>query len=216
LGFISISSSIFLLLCIAKGVGEHRLNISILILAAGESRRFGKTKQLFLLGEQTILQKTIDNYTGSIANEVLVVLGHESTKIRNSIKDRPIITIENPNYDQGMSTSIIAGLDSINPSAQGIVLAMADQPFVDTQTINQLIELFKSNNKGIVTPVYHGKRGNPVIFDIKYKIELLKLKGDIGGRDIVKNHPDDVLEVPVNCAGILLDIDTEENYNQII
>ncbi|HEY4711225.1 MAG TPA: nucleotidyltransferase family protein [Dehalococcoidia bacterium] len=87
-----------------------------------------------------------------------------------------------------------------------------DQPFVDSQTINSLVEAFIANNKGIIIPVYQGRRGNPVIFAIRYKDELLNLKGDVGGREIIKRHPDDVLEVAVNCEGILLDIDTMENY----
>ena len=193
-------------------MGEYRLNISILILAAGESKRFGRTKQLLQLGNQTILQKTIDNCTCSIATEVRVILGHDAAKIKKSLTNQSIITVENPNYHQGMSTSITAGLASVDPDTQGILLALADQPFVDTKTINQLIESFKSSSKSIVIPLYNHKRGNPVIFDIKYKQELLKLKGDIGGRDIIKNHPDDILEVPVDCEGVLLDIDTEDSY----
>jgi hypothetical protein len=82
-----------------------------------------------------------------------------------------------------------------------------------SQTINSLVEAFTANRRGIIIPVYRGRRGNPVIFAIRYKGELLNLKGDVGGREIIKRHPDDVLEVAVNCKGVLLDVDTMEDYN---
>jgi molybdenum cofactor cytidylyltransferase len=191
------------------------LNIAVLILAAGESKRFGKTKQLLSIGTQTVLQKTTGNYTGSNAGQVIVILGHQSEQIAASIRNMPVTVVINQNYKQGMGTSIAAGLAAIKPGIEGIMLALADQPLVDTATINFLIDAFKSGGKGIVIPAYKSKRGNPVIFDIKYKAQLMLLKGDVGGREIIKNNPGDVLEISVNSKGVLLDIDTEESYNRI-
>jgi molybdenum cofactor cytidylyltransferase len=191
------------------------LNIAVLILAAGESKRFGKTKQLLSIGTQTVLQKTTGNYTGSNAGQVIVILGHQSEQIAASIRDLPVTVVINKNYKQGMGTSIAAGLAAIKPGTEGIMLALADQPLIDTVTINFLIDAFKSGGKGIIIPVYKGKRGNPVIFDSKYKEQLMLLKGDVGGREIIRNNPGDVLEISVNSEGVLLDIDTEESYNRI-
>ena len=109
-------------------------------------------------------------------------------------------------FFQGMSLIKILGL-------AGVMFALADQPFIDSQTINHLIEAFGTHNKGIIIPIYQGRGGHPVIFAIKYKEELLRLKGDIGGREIIARHPNDILEVAVNCEGILIDIDTVESYN---
>jgi molybdenum cofactor cytidylyltransferase len=88
------------------------------------------------------------------------------------------------------------------------MLTMADQPFVDSQTINRLIEEFKTHDKGIAIPTYKGRRGHPLIFSLKYKAPLAGLKEDIGGREIIREHPEDVLEVAVDCEGIVIDIDT--------
>jgi molybdenum cofactor cytidylyltransferase len=187
----------------------------MLILAAGESKRFGKTKQLLSIGTQTVLQKTIGNYINSNASQVIVVLGHQSEQIAASIRNMPVTVVINNNYKQGMGTSIVAGLSAVKTGTEGIMLALADQPLVDTETINFLIHAFKSGGKGIIIPVYKGKRGNPVIFDNKYMDQLLHLTGDIGGREIIKNNPGDVIEIPVNSEGVLLDIDTEESYNRI-
>jgi molybdenum cofactor cytidylyltransferase len=190
--------------------------ISAILLAAGESNRMGQPKQLMPFGQSTTLERTIDNLLNSAVSETIVVLGYRNEEIRQTISGKPVKIAINPDYQKGMSASIIAGLKQIDKRARAVLLALGDQPFVDSQTINSLVEAFIANKKGIIIPVYQGRRGNPVIFAIKYKGELSNLKGDIGGRDIIKCHPDDVLEVAVNCEGVSLDIDTAENYTSMI
>jgi molybdenum cofactor cytidylyltransferase len=189
--------------------------ISAILLAAGESNRMGQPKQLLPFGQSTIVERTIDNLLNSAVSETIVVLGYRDEEIRKTIAGKPVKLVINPDYQQGMSTSIIAGLKQVDKRARAVLIALSDQPFVNSQTITSLVEAFIANNRGILIPVYQGRRGNPVIFTIKYKGELLNLKGDVGGREIIKRHPDDVLEVAVNCEGVLLDIDTMENYTPI-
>jgi molybdenum cofactor cytidylyltransferase len=189
--------------------------ISAILLAAGESNRMGQPKQLMPFGQSTILERTIDNLLNSAASETIVVLGYREEDIRKTIAGKPVKIAINPDYQQGMSASIIAGLKQIDKRARAVLIALGDQPFVDSQTINSLVEAFIANSKGIIIPVYQGRRGNPVIFAIRYRGELLNLKGDVGGREIIKRHPDDVLEVVVNCEGVLLDIDSMQNYTSI-
>ena len=187
--------------------------ISAIILAAGESRRMGEPKQLMPLGKTTILERTVDNFLNSEVHDVIVVVGYKAEEIISLIADRSVAIAVNSAYREGMSTSIVAGLSLISDNTQGVMLALADQPFIDSHTINNLIEAFGVHNKNIAIPVYQGKRGHPVTFAIKYKEELLRLKGDIGGREIIGQHPDDILEVIVDCEGICVDIDTIDNYN---
>lgn len=186
--------------------------ISAIILAAGESRRMGKPKQLMPLGKTTILERTVENFLNSKVYDVIVVVGYRAEEVISLIANRPVAVVVNSAYRDGMSTSIVAGLSLIGDKTQGVMLALADQPFVDSQTINRLIEVFGAHNKGIAIPVYQGQRGHPVIFTIRYKEELLALKGDIGGRQIINQHPDDVLEVTVDCEGICIDLDTVDSY----
>jgi len=184
--------------------------ISAIILAAGESKRMGKLKQLIPFGRSTILEQTIDNYLNSEVNEVIIVLGHRAEEAKGIIAARPVKLAINPNYQQGMSTSIIVGLNMVDSRARAVMIALGDQPFIDSQAINRLIEEFCNHDKGIAIPTYQGRRGHPVLFAMKYKEKLLELKGDIGGRQIISDHPDDVLEVAVNCEGIYIDIDTNK------
>ena len=186
--------------------------ISAILLAAGQSKRMGETKQLMRVGHSTIVEQSIDNLLNSKADEVIVVLGYKAEEVQNTIGARPIKSTINHHYRDGMSTSIKAGLNLVDSRADAVMLALGDQPFIDSQTINQLIDTFHDHDKGIVIPVYQGKHGHPVIFTIKHKDELLKLKGDIGGREIIDRYPGDVLEVAVSCEGVCIDIDTLGGY----
>jgi molybdenum cofactor cytidylyltransferase len=186
--------------------------VSAILLAAGESKRMGKPKLLLPIGGSTVLEKAIDNLLNSGVDEVIVVVGDRAQEMIERIGNRPVKVTINPAYGEGMSTSIVTGLNLVNDSARAVMLALADQPLIDSQTINKLIEAFIGHDKGIVIPAYEGRRGHPVIFSTKYKKELLGLGGDIGGRQIIKEHPDDVLELAVDSEGIDIDIDTVDDY----
>ncbi len=187
--------------------------VSSILLAAGKSKRMGKPKQLMPWGQITVVEQTVDNLLSSAVKEVIVVLGHKAEEVIKIIAAKPVKLAINRDYEQGMSTSIIAGLNLVDSQAQAVMLALGDQPLIDCQTINRLIEEFYNHDKGITIPTYQGRRGHPVIFAMKYEEKLRELKGDIGGRQIIKDHPEDILEVPVNCEGISIDIDTIGSYH---
>jgi molybdenum cofactor cytidylyltransferase len=182
--------------------------VSAILLAAGEAKRMGRLKQLMPLGSSTMVEQTIDNLLASRVGEVIVVLGYKAEEVKKRIAGRPVKIVVNPEYSQGMGTSIAAGLKLVDSQARAVMLALADQPFVDSPTIDKLIEEFQTHDKGIAIPTYRGRRGHPIIFSIEYKAPLSGLTSDIGGREIISEHPDDVLEVAVDCEGIIIDIDT--------
>ncbi len=191
------------------------VSISAIILAAGESKRMGKQQKLLMpLERTTILEQTVDNFINSNVSEVIVVAGFQAEEIKRLMVNKPVTVVVNPHFHQGMSTSIIVGLQRITDESRGIMITLADQPFIDSRTINQLIREFGLHSKGIVVPTHQGRRGHPVILSGKYRPELLTLKGDVGARQILALHPEDVLEVAVDCEGVLLDIDTLDGYNQ--
>jgi molybdenum cofactor cytidylyltransferase len=188
--------------------------ISAIVLAAGQSKRMRNLKQLLYMGSQTLLERALDTYIASTVSQVIVVVGAAAEEVVESIGQRPVDIIVNERYKDGMSTSMIKGLEMVDEKAAAVLFALVDQPFVDSTTIDRLIDGFISGEKGIVVPVYQGRRGNPVIFDIKYRRELQLLSGDRGGKTIVECHFDDVLEVEVNCRGVVEDIDTVDEYNK--
>jgi molybdenum cofactor cytidylyltransferase len=186
--------------------------ISAILLAAGQSKRMGKSKLLMPFGQSTMIEQTVDNLLGSAANEVVVVLGDRAGAVKRLIAERPVKLAINPDYEQGMSTSIVAGLKLVDRRTRAVMIALGDQPLIDSQTINRLIAGFLSHDKGIAIPTYRGERGHPVIFDVKYWRQMLTLDGDVGARQIVQKNPDDIIEVAVDCEGIQIDIDTADCY----
>lgn len=186
--------------------------VSVILLAAGESKRMGKPKLLLPFGKGTVLGQTIDNLLSSKVGEVIVVVGYRAQGMIKAIANRPVKVVVNPFYHQGMSTSIVTGLNLVDDKAQWLMIALADQPLINSKTFNRLIKESLGADKGIIIPIYGGKRGNPIIFSTKYKEELLSLKGDVGGRQIIKQHPDDILEVATDSESINIDIDTMGNY----
>ncbi|GAI07868.1 unnamed protein product [marine sediment metagenome] len=195
---------------------DNAVFISALLLAAGESKRMGRQKLLLPFGASTIIEQTISNLLNSKVDEVIVVVGYREKELVKRIASKPIKIAVNPQYHQGVSTSIIAGLNLIDKRAKAVMIALADQPGINSKVIDKLIQEFHRHNKGIGIPTYRGNRGHPVIFSIKYKGAFLKLTGDVGGREIIGEHRYDILEIPVDSKGINVDVDTLSDYEQLI
>jgi len=192
------------------------LFISALLLAAGESKRMGRPKLLLPLGGSTIIEQAVDNLLGSRVDEVVVVVGYRAQELERKIARKPVKIVRNRRYRQGMSTSLIAGLSAIDRRAQAIMVALADQPFVESPLIDELLEEFKKHDRGILVPVCQGRRGHPVVLSLKYRERLLALRGDVGARQLIEENPDDVLEVPVESEGVNVDLNTPEDYTRLV
>ena len=101
----------------------------------------------------------------------------------------------------------------MGPKSEAILIALADQPLVETDLIDHLIDIYRQNPHGIVLPSYKGKRGHPVILNrLRYQEEMGKLMGDVGCRPILNRHPEDILEVEVDSEGVIVDIDSWGEY----
>jgi molybdenum cofactor cytidylyltransferase len=188
--------------------------ISAIVLAAGESKRMGQTKQLLEFRGKTILEHVLDNLLNSQVGEVILVLGHEAERIRQKVPAQKIMVVINRHYKEGMSTSIRTGLMAMDKKAEAFMVVLADQPAISKGIFNRLIQSFEGARpeKSIVLPTYRGTRGHPVLLGMKYKEEALRLKGDVGCRQILVNHPEDILEIEVDSDVVLYDIDTPEDY----
>ena len=185
-----------------------------IILSAGESKRMGTAKQLLPWGKTIILQQVIDNATASNLAQIILVLGCRAGEIANQItlssKTRIVI---NNDYQEGMSSSVKCGVKNALAGAEAYMLLLGDQPFIGPAIINRVLYENQNRQHGIVIPVYNGKRGHPVIFDAKYKDELLAI-ADLGAKAVVNNHPEGILEVHLDAPEILTDIDTPQDYRE--
>lgn len=186
--------------------------VRAIILAAGESRRMGKVKLLLPFGEKTIIETVIDSVIQSDIDEVLVVLGSNAENIAEKIRNYPLMTTVNPNFRDGMLSSIQWGFENVPESIEAVLVMLGDQPLVTSSVINRIIQTYKQTKKGIILPVYHKRRGHPILIDFKYRDEVKQINPDTGLRELVHNHTQDILEVEVDDPGILKDIDTLEDY----
>jgi len=190
--------------------------ISAIVLAAGESRRMGGTKQLLPWHEKTVLGHLLDTLQSSSVGEIILVLGHEAERILEKVAIREIKVVFNPDYQKGMSTSLRRGLMAANQAADGFLVVLADQPAITPEIIDRLIDSFGQvqPGKNIVAPSFRGRRGHPVLFGRKYREEFGGLTGEVGGREILARHPEDILVLEVDTDAVLIDLDTPEDYRR--
>jgi len=189
--------------------------VSGILLAAGKSRRMGQPKLLLPWGKTTILERVVDNYLKSKISELIVVIGDNKDSLREVLISKPVIIVENPYYQEGMSTSIRKGVEAASNQAEGYLIGLGDQPLITPDIIDSLISVFSDEHPGIAICSYKRKRGHPVIFAQKFRQVLCALKGDMGGRMIIQQHFAEVKYVEVGSKSIFIDIDTPEDYQKL-
>jgi len=187
--------------------------VSAIVLAAGESSRFGQCKQLMLLGEKTILEHVLDALAQSAVDNVIVVLGAHANDIKKRVQFVREQIVVNPNYAQGMSSSIRSGVRALDARCEAALMVLGDQPFVTPQTLDRIIDEYRRTKAPIVIPTYRGARGNPVIVDHSVFPRMMELSGDVGFRSLFKELP--VVKFPVEDVGIVTDIDTQDDFDEV-
>ncbi|MBD8047890.1 MAG: molybdenum cofactor cytidylyltransferase [Clostridium argentinense] len=187
--------------------------VNAVIMASGYSTRMGKNKLLLPFRDRPIIEHVIDAVKKCTFNEIILV-GKDS-KILDIGKSKNILTVLNTESYKGQSQSIKLGILNTSP-ADGYMFFTADQPLIDSYTINLLLDTFAKNKNSIIVPRYKNKSGSPTIFSVKFKEQLLDLQGDIGGRSIIHNNSNKVLFVDLKSNYPLLDVDTIKDYENII
>nr|WP_321226909.1 nucleotidyltransferase family protein [uncultured Psychroserpens sp.] len=186
------------------------MNIAILILSAGSSTRMGTTKQLLPIGNKTLLGLSIENALQTNAKKVFCVLGSNAENIKNSISQYDIEIIINPNFKEGLSSSIVEGLNHIeNSNFDSVLIMLSDQPKVDSNYINLLILSSEKKPTQITASQYEKTIGVPAIFPKKYFKQLQQLEGDKGAKDFLNTHKAQVISIK---SDKLIDIDTQDDY----
>ncbi len=188
------------------------LNNRAIILAAGSSSRMGKQKLLMPFGGETIIETVVDNVLHSNIEHVMVVLGANQEEVRQQIGSRPVDFCYNPQHEEGMLSSVICGFRAIPPDTESVLIFLGDQPGIPPSVTNTIIQAYNEELFGIVIPVYNYRRGHPLLVDMKYRRAIEELDLEQGLRALRHHFPEDVLEVEVDEPGILLDIDTPEDY----
>lgn len=197
-----------------------------IILAGGTSSRMGeeRNKLLLPLHNRPVLAHVLEAALGSQACPIILVLGHQAhivrEKLQHTLETSTITVVTNPDYQQGQSTSMQAGLRALlTPPTAGYrkdvgaaIFLLGDQPMLTSAMIDELLALKERSGKRIILPLYKGQRGNPVIFSLDLAPELLAVTGDEGGRGVLKRHADEIATLEMGEEAANFDVDTWEAY----
>ncbi|WP_316739058.1 nucleotidyltransferase family protein [Pedobacter aquatilis] len=193
------------------------MGTAIIILAAGNSSRMGKPKQLLTYNGKTLLDIAITESLKTTFCPVVVVLGAYAEEIKKHSQNPQVCYCINESWDQGMSSSIKAGLKySIenDENIENVIIAVADQVHLSCEILSALEEKLRSSGKGIVTSSYSGISGTPSLFSRKYFGELLNLVGQSGAKKIIEANAGDTTTISFDQG--VIDIDTPADYNKLI
>jgi molybdenum cofactor cytidylyltransferase len=191
--------------------------LAAVILSAGASSRMGRPKALLPYREGTFLEHLIEVTRDPRIGITRVVLGAGAEVIRTIAKLDPAVVTLNPNWEQGQLSSICAGLRSLEGfNADGMILCPVDHPLVSARLVSELVDRFYQGKKAVVLPTYNGRRGHPVIFSKALFGELLAAPEDKGARVVVWAHEGDVLEVPTDEEGVILNLNDPDMLKRAI
>jgi molybdenum cofactor cytidylyltransferase len=188
-----------------------------LVLAAGRSTRMGgPNKLLEEINGKPLVRIATEHVLASRARPVIVVTGHQKERVERALTGLPVTFVHNPDFALGLSTSLKAGIAAVPAEVDGVVVCLGDMPQVSAALIDRLIAAFDPERGALVAiPTIAGKRGNPVLWSRRFFPDLMAVEGDVGARHLIGGYGEAVVEVPVEDAAALTDIDTPEALSAV-
>ncbi|HEY1930752.1 MAG TPA: molybdopterin-binding/glycosyltransferase family 2 protein [Acetobacteraceae bacterium] len=188
--------------------------IAAVVLAAGRSRRMAPHNKL-LVADKTgkpMVARVVDNVLSSKARPILVVTGHQAENVENALGGRPVRYVHAPDYAEGLAASLKSGIAAVPPECAAAIVCLGDMPLVTGRMIDRLLSAYDPDEgRLIVLPTFHGKQGNPMLWDRRFFAEILQITGDSGARFLVGKHVESVAEVEMADDAVLRDFDTAES-----
>ncbi|HKA81024.1 MAG TPA: molybdopterin-binding/glycosyltransferase family 2 protein [Xanthobacteraceae bacterium] len=186
--------------------------IAAVVLAAGRSTRMGGPNKLLAeIAQRPLVRIAVEEALASRAKPVIVVTGHQREHVEKVLAGLPVRLVHNPDFAQGLGTSLKAGIAAVPADADGAIVCLGDMPQVDAVLIDRLVGAFDPDRGAlVVVPTFEGKRGNPVLWSRRFFPDLTAIEGDVGARHLIGRYGEAVVEVPVEGKAALTDIDTPE------
>lgn len=191
--------------------------VAALILAAGQSRRMGLSNKLLEnVDGMPMVTRAVEVALASSAEPVVVVTGYEREKVFTALECSRVEFCHNPDYASGLSTSLSKGLAALPTDIEAVLVCLGDMPRVEATHLDRLIAAFDPiEGRSICVPTHNGKRGNPVLFAERYFSEMKDVRGDVGARHLIGEYADEVCEVEMGHAGVLIDVDSPEALAEV-
>lgn len=191
--------------------------LAAVILSGGESKRMGQPKALIPYRGKTFLEHLIDVTRHPRVGRTRIVVGAHADEIRAHMAGRDFEIVVNPEWQKGQLSSIQAGIRSLSSAeTEGMLLCPVDHPLVSADLIGRLIAEFDASWKPIALPTYRGKRGHPLIFRADLYAELLAASPEVGARQVVWAHADQICEVTTEEEGVVLNINDPETLRKAL
>lgn len=192
--------------------GRSEKRIAAVVLAAGESRRMGDVNKLTMQVDGTpMVARVVYAVQQSGVQRIIVVTGHQPERIEEALSGCNVELVHNPDYAEGIGTSVRTGVAALGDDVHGALVALGDMPWVSVEVIDRLVDAFTSDGQlSIFIPMFGRKRGNPVLWGAQHFPELLALTGDVGGKALFHRHAAAICYVDVESAGVNIDVDTPE------
>ena len=186
--------------------------LAAVVLAAGRSTRMGGPNKLLAeIRGRPLVRIVVEEALASHAKPVIVVVGHQRGEVEKALAGLPVQFVHNPDFAQGLGTSLKAGIAAVPAEADGAIVCLADMPQVDASLLNRLIAAFDPDRGAlIVMPTVEGRRGNPVLWSRRFFPDLMAIEGDVGARHFIARYGEAVVEVPLEGRAALVDVDTPE------
>ena len=186
--------------------------VAAIVLAAGRSTRMGGPNKLVAeIAQRPLVRIAAEEALASRAKPVIVVTGHQRPEVEKALAGLPVRIVHNPDFAEGLGTSLRAGIMAVPPDADSVIVCLGDMPQVDASLIDRLIAAFDpARGALVVVPTFEGKRGNPVLWSRRFFPDLMAIEGDVGARHLIGRYPEAVVEVAVDGRGAFVDIDTPE------
>ncbi len=185
------------------------MKICIIITAAGMSTRQKRNKLLIRLCNETIIEKTINNFL-NLDLDIFVVVGHQKELMGPILEHRfgnDIHIVKNKDYKNGIASSLKAGIAAAGKNYNYIGFCNGDKPFIKVKTIEILLKYSKDIQPKILVPIYQEQSGHPTFFSKEFIKDFTLISGDVGGQEVMKKYPNSVTFIPVNDEGVVLDMD---------
>ena len=191
------------------------MHISGIVLAAGLSKRMGRSKMLLEWGDEMVIEHVVGVLSDAGVLEIVVVTGRDEHLLISTLKEKPVTCVFNPRYrEDAMIYSLQRGISALSEQADATFVVLGDQPQLQMDIVKQLIQVYEATDAELIVPSFQMHRGHPWIVRHTLWNEILRLTPPFTLREFLNDHSEQIHYVSVNSESILSDLDTPDDYSR--